>query len=143
MHLVNAGDASYPDGWQGYNACCSYDRQTWFRVPSTFSKETGRFTITHTPALGSVYYSYFAPYTYDQHMHLVSQCQLSERVRLEMLGETLDGHDLDMLILGDEEATKKNIWIIARQHPGESMAEWFAHGMLDRLVDRCAPRALC
>jgi murein tripeptide amidase MpaA len=26
-------------------------------------------------------------------------------------------------------------WVIHRQHPGESMAEWFAEGMLDRLLE--------
>ena len=27
------------------------------------------------------------------------------------------------------------VWIIARQHPGESMAEWFIEGMLKALLD--------
>lgn len=27
------------------------------------------------------------------------------------------------------------VWVIARQHPGESMAEWFAEGLLNRLTD--------
>jgi len=27
------------------------------------------------------------------------------------------------------------VWIIARQHPGETMAEWFVEGMLDALLD--------
>lgn len=56
-----------------------------------------------------------------------------------MLGETLDGHCLDLLIVGDEAPHKKKIWIIARQHPGESMAEWFVEGLLQRLTDRCEP----
>ena len=31
------------------------------------------------------------------------------------------------------------MWVIARQHPGESMAEWFTEGMLHRLLDRHDP----
>lgn len=27
------------------------------------------------------------------------------------------------------------MWIVARQHPGESMAEWWCEGLLKRLVD--------
>ncbi|GFR43993.1 hypothetical protein Agub_g5139 [Astrephomene gubernaculifera] len=27
------------------------------------------------------------------------------------------------------------VWVICRQHPGESMAEWFAEGLLERLTD--------
>ncbi|MDF4767196.1 carboxypeptidase family protein, partial [Vibrio parahaemolyticus] len=30
---------------------------------------------------------------------------------------------------------KKKIWMIARQHPGETMAEWFMEGMIQRLLD--------
>ena len=136
MHLVNAGESSYPEGWEGYQACCSYDRDTWFRVPSSYDKENGRFTIMHTPQHGGVYYAYFAPYSYDAHMDLVARAQQSPRVRLEMLGETHDGHDIDLLIFGDEAPHKKKIWLIARQHPGESMAEWFAHGCVDRMINR-------
>ncbi len=29
---------------------------------------------------------------------------------------------------------KKNVWIIARQHPGETMAEWFVEGLIKRLA---------
>ena len=136
MHITNAGASSYPDGWKGYQACCSYDMDTWFRVPSSYDEDSGRFTIRHTPKYGGVYYSYFAPYTYDEHMQLVARAQLSERARLEMLGETHDGHDIDMLVFGDDSPEKKKVWIIARQHPGESQAEWFVHGAIDRLVNR-------
>lgn len=31
---------------------------------------------------------------------------------------------------GDAGKGKKRVWIIARQHPGESMAEWFVEGDL-------------
>ena len=138
MHLANAGQSSYPEGWHGYHACCSYDRSAWFRVPSSYDEAAGRFTIRHTPEFSSAFYAYFAPFTYDAHMDLVARAQLSERVRVEMLGETLDGHDLDLLVIGDEAPGKKKVWMIARQHPGEAMAEYFAQGALARLTDRCA-----
>lgn len=119
-------------------ACCSYDRITWFRVPSSYDSGNGWFTIHHTPKYSSAFYAYFAPYTYDAHMDLISAAQQSERVALEMLGETLDGHDIDCLVFGKEAPEKKKVWVIARQHPGESMAQWFAHGMINRLTNRCA-----
>ena len=31
------------------------------------------------------------------------------------------------------------MWVIARQHPGETMAEWFVEGMLDALLDPAHP----
>jgi hypothetical protein len=76
-------------------------------------------------------------------MDLIAQSQVSPIVRVEMLGETLDGHDMDLLILGDEAPEKKKVWMIARQHPGESMAEWFVQGALGRLLDRYVASALC
>ena len=48
-----------------------------------------------------MHYAYFAPYTLDDHMALVSELQNDDRVRLKVLGETLDGHDIDMLQIGD------------------------------------------
>ena len=38
-------------------------------------------------------------------------------------------------------AGKPKIWIICRQHPGESMAEWWAEGFLRRLTDMDDPVA--
>jgi murein tripeptide amidase MpaA len=32
-------------------------------------------------------------------------------------------------------AQRKKVWLIARQHPGETMAEWFMEGFLERLLD--------
>lgn len=138
LTVLNAGEASYPEGWEGYKACCSYDRRRWFRVPTSYDKDSGHLTIKHVPEHQSAYYAYFAPYSLDAHMHLIAQMQLSDRSELVMLGETLDGHDLDLLVFGKEAPEKKKIWVIARQHPGETMAEWFAEGMLGRLADRYA-----
>jgi murein tripeptide amidase MpaA len=30
---------------------------------------------------------------------------------------------------------RRKVWLIARQHPGETMAEWFVEGFLERLLD--------
>ena len=48
---------------------------------------------------------------------------------------------MSVVTVGDEGAGRRPIWIIARQHPGETMAEWFAEGMLDRLLDERDPLA--
>ena len=36
---------------------------------------------------------------------------------------------------GEPGKEKKAVWIVARQHPGEAMAEWFMEGFLDELTD--------
>lgn len=131
--LLNAKDSAYPEGWKDYEAVASYDRQTWFRVDTEFNGET--LTIKHVPEHASVYYAYFAPYSYERHMDLLHNAQEALDCELVDLGETLDGRDVSMLVIGEPDEDKKKIWMIARQHPGESMAEWFMEGMLDRLLD--------
>jgi murein tripeptide amidase MpaA len=141
LQIDNAGGASYVDGWQGYQACYSYDRETWRRVADTHYAD-GTLTIVHTPAHDSVYYAYFAPYSMERHHDLIARSQTSPRVRLERLGQTLDGQDLDLLYVSEGEGEgKKRCWIIARQHPGESMAEHLIEGLLARLLDPADPVA--
>ncbi len=133
IRIVNAKDSAYPDGWNGYQAVASYDRETWFRVETQLVN--GELVITHYPEAESVYFAYFAPYSYERHMDLLHYAQSSGMAQIVELGETLDGRDMSMLIVGEPAEGKKKIWITARQHPGESMAEWFVEGLLDRLLD--------
>ena len=133
LHVDNAGASSYPPGWKDYRAVASYDRRRWFRVPTDYDGQ--RLTIRHTPAHDSVWYAYFAPYSHERHQDLVARCQLSPRCRHELLGQTVDGRDLDLLVIGEPAPHKRACWVIARQHPGETMAEWLMEGLLERLLD--------
>ncbi len=133
LTITNAGDSAYPDGWKDYQAVASYDRQTWFRVETEYNGK--ELTIKHYPEADSVYFAYFAPYSYERHMDLLHQAQSDYNCQLVELGQTLDGRDMSMLVVGEPDDSKKKIWVIARQHPGESMAEWFIEGFLDRLLD--------
>lgn len=136
MRLLNAGLAAYPDGWNDYRAMASYDRVHWFRVPTLYDGQV--LSIHHTPQADSVYYAYFEPYSWERHLELLDRAQLSEHVRLLDLGSTVDGRDINALEIGNPAAQKK-VWVIARQHPGETMAEWFVEGMLDALLDPADP----
>jgi len=138
IRFLNAGKAAYADGWQDYQAVASYDRDTWFRVPTSFDGDV--MTIEHTPEYDSVYYAYFEPYSWERHLSLLDSAQLSDLAQLVDLGSTIEGRDMNMLIVGDEDAPKK-VWVIARQHPGETMAEWFVEGMLEALLDPADPFA--
>lgn len=133
MKLTNAGKSAYVEGWKNYQAVASYDRQTWFRVPTEFDGEN--LTITFTPEHDSTYFAYFAPYSYERHQDLIHGAQLDIDCQLQVLGQTLDGRDISLLKVGEEGEGKKVIWLTARQHPGETMAEWFMEGFIDRLLD--------
>ncbi|MCA1857927.1 hypothetical protein LE190_18640 [Massilia oculi] len=137
IRFLNAGQAAYPAGWEGYQAMASYDRVNWFRVPTSYDGQV--MTVEHTPGMDSVYYAYFEPYSWERHLELLDRAQMSEHVRMLDLGTTVDGRDLNMLVIGEPAPEKKKVWVIARQHPGETMAEWFVEGMLDALLDPAHP----
>ncbi len=139
MHFENAADSAYPEGWEDYQACASYDRQNWFRVPTEY--ENGVLTINHTPLSNSVYYAYFEPYSHEQHLNLLGDAQGSGLCRIDDLGSTVQGRDINLLTVGNQVESDMKIWIIARQHPGETMAEWFIEGLLGRLLDPQDPTA--
>ena len=139
IRIENAGQSSYPEGWEDYQATASYDRSNWFRVPTRY--EEGVLTIEHTPLAGSVYYAYFEPYSHEQHLNLLGDAQGSGLCQIDDLGSTAQGRDINLLTIGHQAASDLKIWIIARQHPGESMAEWFAEGLLSRLLDHQDPTA--
>lgn len=138
MDILNASESSYPEGWEDYQAVASYDRITWFRVPTSYDGK--KLSIEFMPDYNSVYFAYFAPYSHDQHLNLLSTAQMSPNAIMVNIGQTVQGRDLDMLVIGnDEDEDKKRIWVIARQHPGESMAEWFIEGFLNRILDDSDP----
>ncbi|MGF1689150.1 M14-type cytosolic carboxypeptidase [Photobacterium japonica] len=133
ISLQNLSTSAYPEGWKEYDVVASYDREEWFRIPAEFDGDTLTFTVI--PEYGSMYFAYFAPYPYDRHLDLLHQAQTHFHCRLETLGATLDNHDISLLTIGEPADGKKNIWVIGRQHPGETMAEWFIEGLLQRLLD--------
>jgi murein tripeptide amidase MpaA len=138
MRFLNAGQAAYPQGWQNYHAFASYDRENWFRVPTSYDGQV--MTISHTPERDSVYYAYFEPYSWERHLRLLGRAEHSPLARVLHLGSSIEGRDIDAVIIGSAAAAKK-IWVVARQHPGETMAEWFVEGMIDALLDQSNPIA--
>lgn len=133
LNIVNAGEASYVEGWNDYQAVASYDRDYWFRLPTTY--QDGKLSIEVELECETIQIAYFAPYSYERHQDLLAAVQVHPLVTLEHLGETLDKRDLTLVKVGDGDDSKPNIWITARQHPGETMAEWLIEGLLYSLLD--------
>ncbi len=133
LNLLNAGEAAYPEGWENYQVRASYDRVTWFQIPTSYDGKT--LSMELTPEYDTVYFAYFAPFSYEQHLDLINDAQLSAKCTLECIGQTTQGRPIDFLRIGDDDESKKKLWVIARQHPGESMAEWFMLGLIERLLD--------
>ena len=140
LKITGLNESAYPGGWPGYHACVSEDREYWARAATTFDRNTdgGTLTIHYTPASDIAWFAYFAPYSMERHHDLVAEAAESDGVDYRCLGTTLDGQPLDCLELGEG---PKQVWLIARQHPGETMAEWWMEGALDMLTDPADPHA--
>lgn len=139
VKIMNAGETSYNAGWKDYNVCTSYDRQDWFRTAANY--DDGVLTFEFELMQSSVYFAYFAPYSHERHLDLLSWAQQDERVTAETLGQTIDSRAMSLLKISDTDQPKHKVWVIARQHPGETMAEWFIEGMLGALLDNDRPLA--
>lgn len=129
--IVNASEASFVKGWVGYDAFASYDQETWFRVPTNYTDGKLHFELEATSE--RVYYAYFVPYTSVREQRLSDKLQTSEGVDIQTLTTTPHGNHLHLVSIGDTYKYAKQIWIIARQHPGETMAQWMAEGIIRAL----------
>jgi len=141
--VLKIGDlnaSAYPGGWPGYRAAVSEDRANWERAETCFDKDEdgGTLTIRYTPASDLAWFAYFAPYSWERHQDLVAEAAASEGFDYRCLGRTLEGRPIDCLVVGEGPL---KVWLYARQHPGESMAEWWMEGALETLTDPADPVA--
>lgn len=133
MKIINASECSYPEGWNHYQALASYNRRDWFRVPTHYDGK--QLIITHQLQHDSAYYAYFTPYSYERHQDLIAHAQHSEYCKVETICHTVNQHEISLLTIGQPAPQKRSCWIIGRQHPGETMAEWFCEGLIHRLLN--------
>ncbi|KAL7519870.1 hypothetical protein ACHAWX_004627 [Stephanocyclus meneghinianus] len=143
--LENAHAVSYPEAWPGSTVCYSsasldarHDDQ-WKRNLSTKYSD-GKLIWTHVHTLnGSTFFSYYPPYTYQRHLRLIADCSAAAATPslaeydpiVQSLGQSLEGREIECISIGNGPLVA---WIIHRQHPGETMAEFFAEGLLHRLL---------
>lgn len=140
IRIVDLAGSAYPGGWPNYNAAISADRQHWHRAPSSYdpAEAGGTLTIHITPDTDQLWCAYFAPYSMERHHDLIARIALAPGVSHDIVGTSIEGQSLDRLRLGDGPL---QVWLYARQHPGESMAEWWMEGALERLIDPADPVA--
>ncbi|MFO0618262.1 MAG: M14-type cytosolic carboxypeptidase [Polyangiaceae bacterium] len=140
FRITNAGEATYAGAWEDYRVVASTDGESWFRVPTEY--EDGVLSFGHEPDASLVHYAYFAPYPWERHLALLERADASPLVRLERVGTSVEGRPMTLVVFGDEgdeDDDKRRVWINARQHPGETGAEWFMEGVIERLLDADDP----
>lgn len=135
--LVNAGQSAYAHAWTGYNAAASYDQVNWFRVPSRFDENGLHFGLE--PTQSHIWFAYFEPYSRARHDALIRQAVEAAGAEIVATGKSLEGRDIPLLKVSRNPQAQRRVWIIAQQHPGEHMAEWFMEGIIERLKQRQDP----
>ncbi|MFJ4142533.1 M14-type cytosolic carboxypeptidase [Pseudomonas sp. NPDC089734] len=135
--LTNASESTFNRAWSGYNAVASYDHENWFRVPSRFDGKALDFSLS--PSEPQIWFAYFEPYSRARHDRLIEQALEKAGAELLVTGKSVEGRDIQLLRKGDGAAGKRRIWLIAQQHPGEHMAEWFMEGLIERLQEQDDP----
>lgn len=135
--LVNASASAFNSAWTGYNAVASYDHQNWFRIPSNFDGKALNFSLT--PSESRIWFAYFEPYSRERHARLIQQALAQPDMHRLATGKSVEGREIALLRKGDGAPGKRKIWMIAQQHPGEHMAEWFIEGVIERLQQQNDP----
>ena len=138
LSIGGLNESAYPQGWPDYDACVSEDRDYWARAASSYDEKSGTLSIRYTASSNIVWFAYFAPYSMERHHDLIAETAAIEGVTVRVLGHSLEGQPIDCLEMGSGE---KQVWLYARQHPGESMAEWWMEGALEMLTDPADPHA--
>ena len=138
LNITGLKESAYPKGWENYDACVSEDRDYWGRADSSYDANSGALTINYTASSNIVWFAYFAPYDIARHHDLIAEVASVEGVTCRTLGNSLEGQPIDCIDMGEGD---KQVWLYARQHPGESMAEWWVEGALEMLTDYANPHA--
>lgn len=134
LRIEGLNRSAYPGGWPGYRARISHDRQHWVQADTMWEPDVadGTLVIRVTPQSDCLWVAYFAPYSMERHHDLVARIAARPGVVASILGYSLDDRPIDCLTIG---TGARRVWIHCRQHPGETMAQWWAEGALDELTD--------
>src|SRR5690606_22756150 len=109
----------------------SYDQVNWFRVPSSFDDKGLHFALE--PTHEQIWFAYFEPYSRARHDWLISEALDNAGAEVLAVGKSIEGREIPLLRVSRNPNAQRKVWIIAQQHPGEHMAEWYMEGVIERL----------
>ena len=113
----------FDNDWRGFNVCYSYDNKNWKRIKTSFSKVNKTLTWKHKSSKKNVFFAYYPPYTIEMKNKLINKYKNRKNVKHILLNK-----NIDTLLLG---SGPLHIYIVARQHPGETIGSWMVEGFLN------------
>jgi hypothetical protein len=136
VDLMNADDCLGPRlAWRFARPVFSADAVHWQRVARTnYVKETeqhGYFDFT-VPIVGRrTYVAYCYPYHTRELLRCLNACAERPDGAVRSLCLSTEGRPVPLVRLGNLVEPRYGVWVIARQHAGETPASFVAEGLLE------------
>ncbi len=128
IRICNARATAYPEGWPGYRVLVSEDGERWQRMETDYVD--GRLILHCRPQADALWFAYFVPYPLARLEALLDQARRAG-AGVDILGHSFEGRPVYGVTVGHGPVP---VWIVARQHAGETMASWWVEGFLRRLL---------
>lgn len=110
----------------------SQDGREWTPV-STEQPEPGRVTVELVMPADSLLVARAEPYRLSDLQRFLAEIQGDPRVRIETVGKTVQGRELEILRIGSDAAPNR-VFLRARAHPWEPAGNWVVEGLVRRLL---------
>jgi hypothetical protein len=110
----------------------SEDGKVWRTVP-TDSLPGNRVQLHVTMPGPRLYVARMEPYRLSDLDRLLATIRSHRLVRIESIGQTAAGRQLEIIRIGDPAAPNR-VFIRARAHPWEAGSNWVVQGLIDRLL---------
>ncbi len=138
--LLNADNCFGPrSAWSLARPVFSPDGYRWRRLEKVYytpgANTPGVFGFTVPVAGPTTFVAYAHPYTTADLQSLLRQVTSRPGVRHTLLAASGEGRPLSLLTIGDLRRARASVWILARQHAGESPASHAMEGVLRRLAE--------
>lgn len=116
----------------------SLDGEHWQHVSAmAWDKVKVEGTLHLRPEADSVWLALVQPYTHSRLVHLLEEVGKSPHARVEIVGRSVLGRDLNVVTVTDiskPDPGKKTIWLQARDHAWESPTSFTMEGALKFIV---------
>ncbi len=138
LRITNAGRTNASGAWRFNAPAVSHDDgETWNRIEDTRYRD-GVFEFTYTPETDSDWLALVPVYNFSRWLNLLETIDSHPRVpEIEIIAESLDGNPVHLVTIADNDvprSEKQSVWVVARQHPGETPSSWMVEGLIDWLL---------
>lgn len=134
------------NGFKQFGVSMSYDNKKWIRYKTNQTNKKTKCKINNRslsvrstkmvtwkikPKHNTIWFAYYVPYPFEKSTKLIHSLSKKSFITKNVIGKSHDNRTIHMLTIGNGD---KNVWIIGRQHPGESIASYIIEGFLRSVV---------